>query len=40
MAYRRRRMSRRGSRRMFSRTASRSHRRNLRARPMRGGFRI
>lgn len=36
---RRRRMSRRNSRRSFSRNA-RTHRRNLRATPMRGGFRI
>lgn len=36
---RRNRMSRRGSRRHFSRNA-RSHSKNLRARPMRGGFRI
>lgn len=40
MAFRsRRRMSRRVSRRYFSRSA-RTHRRNMRARPMRGGFRI
>lgn len=37
---RRRRMSRRRSRRLFSRTALRTRRKNLRARPMRGGFRI
>lgn len=36
----RRRLSRRGSRRLFSKTARRSHSRNLRARPMRGGYRI
>lgn len=39
MSRRRMRMSRRSSRRVFSRYA-RSHRRNLRSRPMRGGFRI
>lgn len=37
---RRGRISRRFSRRLFSRTAMRVRRRNLRARPMRGGFRI
>nr|DAG00493.1 MAG TPA: hypothetical protein [Microviridae sp. ct05d3]DAX06366.1 MAG TPA: hypothetical protein [Microviridae sp.] len=37
---RRRRLTRRGSRRLFSKTASRTRKRNLRARPMRGGFRI
>lgn len=36
---RRHRMSRRHSRRSFSRN-SRTHRKNLRAAPMRGGFRI
>lgn len=36
---RRHKMSRRGSRRGFSRNAK-SHRRNMRATPMRGGFRI
>lgn len=40
MAYRRRsRMSRRRSRRSFTR-GSRVHRRNMRAAPMRGGFRV
>ena len=37
---RRRRLSRRGSRKYFSRHASKTHKRNLRATPMRGGFRI
>lgn len=36
----RRKMSRRGSRRYFSATASKTHRKNLRAIPMRGGYRI
>lgn len=39
MAFRRR-VSRRKSRKLFSRTASRSRRKNYRAAPMRGGFRI
>lgn len=37
---RRRRLSRSKSRRMFSRTASRSHKRNRSTRIMRGGLRI
>lgn len=37
---RRRRISNRKSRRLFSRTAGRSRRKNYRATPMRGGFRI
>ena len=37
---RRSKMSRRRSRKLFSRTASRTNARNLRAVPMRGGFRI
>lgn len=37
---RRRRMSRRGSKRLFRKTASRTHKKNLRRRPMRGGYRI
>lgn len=37
---RRRRVSRRGSKRLFSRTALRTRSKNLRAAPMRGGFRI
>lgn len=36
----RRRLTRCGSRRLFSKTARRTKSRNLRARPMRGGFRI
>lgn len=34
------RVSRKRSKRMFSRGAKRTHKRNLRQRPMRGGFRI
>ena len=37
---RRRRMTRKGSKKYFSATASKTHRNNLRAIPMRGGFRI
>lgn len=37
---RRHRISRRASKRLFSRTASRTRAKNLRASPMRGGFRI
>ena len=37
---RRKRLSRRRSRRLFSRTVLRTRKKNLRARPMRGGFRI
>lgn len=33
-------MSRRSSRRSFSKNAVRVHKKNLRAQPMRGGFRI
>lgn len=36
----RRRMTRRGSKKYFSATASKTHKQNLRAVPMRGGFRI
>ena len=36
----RRRMSRRGSKRYFAATAAKTHKQNLRAVPMRGGFRI
>lgn len=36
----RQKLSRRGSKRLFTATASRTHKRNLRAVPMRGGFRI
>ena len=37
---RRHRISRRASKRLFSRTTSRTRSKNLRASPMRGGFRI
>ena len=37
---RRRRISRRGSKKLFSRTAMRTRSKNLRTSPMRGGFRI
>ena len=37
---RRNKMSRKRSRKLFSRTASRTNARNLRSVPMRGGFRI
>lgn len=40
MAMKRHRVSRRKSKKMFTRGAKRTHKRNLRARPMRGGFRI
>lgn len=36
----RKKMSRRGSRKHFSRNAVRVHKKNMRAVPMRGGFRI
>lgn len=36
----RRKMTRRGSKRYFAATAAKTHRKNLRAVPMRGGFRI
>lgn len=36
----RRKMTRRGSRKYFSKYASKTHKRNLRVTPMRGGFRI
>lgn len=36
----RRKMTRRGSRKYFAATASKTHRKNLRATPMRGGYRI
>lgn len=39
MAFRKR-ISRRKSRKLFSKTASRTRSKNLRAVPMRGGFRI
>lgn len=38
---RRRKMSRKGSKKLFSRTASRTHKKNIPfARPMRGGIRL
>lgn len=36
----RRKISRRGSKRYFAATAAKTHKKNLRAIPMRGGFRI
>lgn len=36
----RKKLSRRGSKRLFRATAMKVHRKNLRAVPMRGGFRI
>lgn len=36
----RRKMSRRKSKKLFRRTASRTHRYNMRAHPMRGGWRL
>ena len=36
----RRSMSGRGSRRLFTATASRTHYKNVKARPMRGGIRL
>ena len=36
----RRKMTRRGSKRYFAATAAKTHWKNLRAVPMRGGFRI
>lgn len=39
MAFRKK-MSKRRSRRVFRHTASRTHRRNVDARPMRGGIRL
>ena len=37
---RRKRMARRRSRRVFTKTASKTHRKNLRDRIMRGGWRL
>lgn len=37
---RRRKLSNRKSRRMFTKGASRTHRKNTRARPQRGGIRL
>ncbi len=39
MAYRRK-MSKRRSRRLFKKTGSRTHRKNISPRPMRGGIRL
>lgn len=36
----RRKMTRRGSKKYFAATAAKTHKKNLRAVPMRGGFRI
>lgn len=36
----RRKLTRRGSKRYFAATAAKTHKKNLRAFPMRGGFRI
>ena len=36
----RRKMSKRGSRRYFTATASKTHRKNVKPRPMRGGTRL
>lgn len=36
----RKRMSRKGSRRHFTKNALRVHKKNLRAMPMRGGYRL
>ena len=36
----RRKMSRRGSKRLFTATASKTHRKNVQSRPMRGGIRL
>lgn len=40
MSRRRHRISKRASKRIFSRTAMRTRKQNLRATPMRGGFRL
>ena len=40
MAYRRKKMSRKKSRKLFTRTASKTKSINLRAAPMRGGIRL
>lgn len=40
MSKKRRKMSRRGSKRLFSATAVKTNRKNLQATPMRGGFRL
>lgn len=40
MSRKRKRVSRRVSKQLFSRTAARTRKKNLRATPMRGGFRM
>jgi len=40
MAFRRRKMNRRKSKRQFTKGATRVHRRNVSGRPMRGGIRL
>lgn len=40
MAYRRKKISRKKSRKMFRRSASRTHKRNISGHPMRGGIRL
>ena len=40
MARKRRKMSKRGSRRYFSKTASKTHYLNVKPRPQRGGIRL
>ena len=40
MAYRRKRMTRRRSKKLFKRGARRVKKKNFRARPMRGGIRL
>ena len=37
---RRHKMSRRGSKKLFTRTGSRTHKKNIPGRPMRGGIRL
>lgn len=36
----RKKLTRRSSRKLFTRTASRTHKKNLNTRPMRGGIRL
>ena len=36
----RKKLSKKKSRRLFSKTAAKTHRKNVRAMPMRGGFRL
>ncbi len=40
MAYRRKETNRYKDRRRFSKTADRTHKKNLRSNPMRGGYRL